>query len=67
MKCDSAASLLAHTFASLCFDYEPKAKFVIIWPDGKSSLHLLFLHPIFKWKKNDDVWFTTSPIGYNQL
>jgi hypothetical protein len=26
MKCDSQASLSAHTFASPCFGYEPKVK-----------------------------------------
>jgi len=26
MKCDSHASLLAHTFANPCLDHEPKAK-----------------------------------------
>jgi hypothetical protein len=26
MKCDSQASLLAHTFASLCFGHEPKVR-----------------------------------------
>jgi hypothetical protein len=26
MKCDSRASLLAHTFASLCLGCEPKAR-----------------------------------------
>jgi hypothetical protein len=26
MKCDSWASFLAHTFASLCLGHEPKAK-----------------------------------------
>jgi len=30
MKCDSQASLLACTFASLCLGHEPKAKVVII-------------------------------------
>jgi len=30
MKCDSQASLLAHTFASICFDHKPKARVVII-------------------------------------
>jgi len=25
------------------------------WPNGKSSLHILFLNPKLKWKKNDDV------------
>jgi hypothetical protein len=29
MKCDFKASFLAHTFASLCLGYEPKAKVVI--------------------------------------
>jgi hypothetical protein len=37
------------------------------WPNGKSSLHILFLSPKPKWKKNDDVWFTTSLIDHNQL
>ncbi len=28
---------------------------------------VLFLSPKPKWKKNDDVWFTTSLIDHNQL
>jgi hypothetical protein len=30
MKCDYWASFLAHTFASPCFDREPKVKVVIL-------------------------------------
>jgi hypothetical protein len=30
MKCDSRASLLAHSFTSPCLGHEPKAKVVII-------------------------------------
>jgi hypothetical protein len=30
MKCDSRASLLAHTFTNLCLDREPKVKVVTI-------------------------------------
>jgi hypothetical protein len=31
MKCDSWASLLARTFASLCFGRKPKAKVATTW------------------------------------
>jgi len=30
MKCDFWASFLAHTFASLCFGYEPKVRVMTI-------------------------------------
>jgi len=30
MKCDSWASFLAHTFASPCFDHEPRVRVVIL-------------------------------------
>jgi hypothetical protein len=32
-----------------------------------SSPHPLFLCPKIKWKHNHDVWFSTFPIGKNQL
>jgi hypothetical protein len=34
MKCDSLASHLAYTFASLCLGYKPKARVVTKWLGG---------------------------------
>jgi hypothetical protein len=39
----------------------------IVWPNDNSSPHSLFLFPKLKWKKNDDVWFTTFLVGCIQL
>jgi hypothetical protein len=38
-----------------------------LWLDDKLGPHPLFLHPKAKQKKNDDVWFTISPISCNQF
>jgi hypothetical protein len=37
------------------------------WLDDKLGPHPLFLWSRPKWKKHDDVWFTTILVGRNQL
>ncbi len=39
----------------------------ILWLDNKLGPHPLFLHAKARREKNDDVWFTISPISCNQF
>jgi len=38
-----------------------------IWPFENLGFHPLFLHSKSRWKLKHDIWFTTTPVGRNQL